>query len=96
MLKEVKSPTQGNDLIGLIQISLMEAGIRNLPKMAKICLYLKGKLLTFNLTTGIETFPNPEKKPSIHPRWDWLGFWVPPQSTSGSGFITTLGIRIQL
>lgn len=36
----------------------MEAGVRSLPKMAKICLHQKRKLVTFNLTTGIETFPN--------------------------------------
>lgn len=104
MLKEERSPYQGNDLIGPMQISLMEVSIRNLPEMAKIRLRPKGRRVTLNLTSDIETFPNPGsfksktswvwKITTIHPCCNCLGLWMPSLCTFASG-ISALAIKIQ-
>lgn len=39
--------------------------MRSLPEMAKICPSQKGKAATFDLITGMEIFPNIERKPSV-------------------------------
>lgn len=68
VLKEEKILSQRKDLIGQTQISPVEVGIRN----SKIGQHQKGQLVTFNLTTGIETSPNPGKEPSVRPCWNCL------------------------
>lgn len=47
MLRE-ENPLQDTGLIGLIQIPLVEAGIRSLPEMAKIYPQQKRRLVILN------------------------------------------------
>lgn len=72
----------GSDFIRVIQILLIEVGIRNFPKM---------KLVTVNSTLN---FSKLQKETKCIPCWNCPGLWKLPSSTSGSE-VSMLAISIQ-